>query len=540
MQDNTIDIRKELSNIKNCIANLQTETSNINKCIDNIQYILDEKEKMQLDISRLKRSFEEFESHDISSIDQTEVIITTQTSKSECNEILPVSQYQHNTLHIHKYSSSKRKKIDKHDEEFNKNKCPTINNNNNILDSIESNESNENKTPNKISFNEMHSENVTFDDKILHNLDRIKELNDLDDLILLNICSYLDIKSLCQFSLTCSYIKTLSNGSPWETIFKQKIGLSELIHTMTSRNSKWNWKDNFINAVKISQKWNNGGAQTTLTGHKKSIKILHFKNDKLFTCDENVIKEWDINSNKLIESFSIANEKYHTFCFDNNKLMISTVDTVRVYEQITNKLLFSLNNIISPVVSIKSNESNIYTGTWDGVIDLWSIINGNHITNINGHDKPIYCMDIKNDKIITGSSDKWLKIWDSLTCKCLGVLRGHTKTVLSTQLENNLIISGSKDNLIILWDIRSRTPVIGKLIGHNSDVTCIQFDYTKIVSGSKDKVIKVWDIRNHKWICNINGHSAGITCLEFDDNKIISGSDDAEINVWKFNDPIIL
>jgi len=50
------------------------------------------------------------------------------------------------------------------------------------------------------------------------------------------------------------------------------------------------WKGHGIEARKVSRKWELGGTQTTLTGHKKAIKNLQFRRNQLLTCDETVIK----------------------------------------------------------------------------------------------------------------------------------------------------------------------------------------------------------------------------------------------------------
>ena len=296
------------------------------------------------------------------------------------------------------------------------------------------------------------------------------------------------------------------------------------------------WKGHVIEARKVSRKWELGGTQTTLTGHKKAIKNLQFRRNRLLTCDETVIKEWDLETLKLKESFANSDQKFLTFRFDDEKLMVSTADTVRVYEQRTKKLLFDLEDIFSPIISLRFDGQRIWTGAWSGSIALWSARDGKKMVEMSGHSKPIYCMDAQEDLVVTGSSDKWLKAWtSSAPGSCLHTLKGHTRTVQSVQFEGHLIVSGSKDASIRLWDIRSPSPLIGALNGHTADVTCVRFDATKIVSGSADQSIKVWDMRTHKWMYNLVGHSAGVSCLEFTNAMIVSAAEDAEVKVWRFD-----
>ena len=354
----------------------------------------------------------------------------------------------------------------------------------------------------------------------------------------LRILAYLDPRSLCQVSLTCIYLKSLADSLPWQALFDQKLGLTWLVlRSLREHSAGLSWKGHVIEALKVSRKWELGGTQTTLTGHKKAIKSLQFRRNRLLTCDETVIKEWDLETLKLKDSFANLDQKFLTFRFDEEKLMVSTADTVRVYEQHTKKLLFDLEDIFSPIISLRFDSERIWTGAWNGSIALWSARDGKKMVDMSGHSKPIYCMDTQEDLIVTGSSDKWLKVWSSSSSggSCLHTLKGHTKTVQSVQLEGHLIFSSSKDASIRLWDIRSPSPLIGRLNGHTADVTCVRFDATKIVSGSAEQNIKVWDMRTHRWMYNFVGHSAGVSCLEFINAMIISAAEDAEVKVWRFD-----
>jgi WD40 repeat protein len=352
--------------------------------------------------------------------------------------------------------------------------------------------------------------------------------------LVLCILAYLDPRSLCQVSLTCTHLKSLADSQPWQALFDQKLGLSWLVlRSLRGRTAGLSWKGHVIEARKVSRKWELGGTQTTLSGHKKAIKNLQFRRNRLLTCDETVIKEWDLETLKLKESFANSDQKFLTFRFDDEKLMVSTADTVRVYEQHTKKLLFDLEDIFSPIVSLRFDSERIWTGAWNGSIALWSARDGKKVVEMSGHSKPIYCMDAQEDLIVTGSSDRWLKVWSSSSC--LHTLKGHTKTVQSVQFEGHLVVSSSKDASIRMWDIRSPSPLIAALNGHTADVTCVRFDATKIVSGSADQNIKVWDMRTHKWMYNLVGHSAGVSCLEFTNAIIVSGAEDAEVKVWRFD-----
>ena len=111
--------------------------------------------------------------------------------------------------------------------------------------------------------------------------------------LVLCILAYLDPRSLCQVSLTCTHLKSLADSQPWQALFDQKLGLSWLVLRRGVRGhaaAGLSWKGHVIEARKVSRKWELGGTQTTLTGHKKAIKNLQFRRNRLLTCDETVIR----------------------------------------------------------------------------------------------------------------------------------------------------------------------------------------------------------------------------------------------------------
>lgn len=63
-------------------------------------------------------------------------------------------------------------------------------------------------------------------------------------------------------------------------------------------------------------------------------------------------------------------------------------------------------------------------------------------------------MDIlSEDRIVSGSEDKLIKVWSLLTGECLKTLQGHQKYVWCVKAMSNgeTIISGSGDSTIKIW-----------------------------------------------------------------------------------------
>ncbi|MFA6089423.1 MAG: F-box-like domain-containing protein [Candidatus Woesearchaeota archaeon] len=360
-------------------------------------------------------------------------------------------------------------------------------------------------------------------------------VNMLSDKLLDLIISFLDAKSLCELSLVCSHMKNIADNSlAWFRIFDEKLGFSWVFGENLSEKRKYY----VIHSRVTTKKWETGGQQTTLIGHRKPIKQLRFIENLLMTCDENVVKEWDLKSKSLKEAFAVSDQKYLSLEFNLDKLLISTNDTISAYELRSKKMLYSLKNILSPIVCFRFNPFRIWTGAWNGSISVRRTNDGEKILDISGHNNPIYCLDVFDDTIVSGSSDKWLKLWNSQTGDLLHVFKGHSKTIQTVQIVSNFIISGSKDGTIRMWDARSSIP-IGKnystsQIAHNGGVSCLQFDEMKIVSGGFDNLIKVWDIRTCKFMYKFTEHETPITNLQFNRSMIVSGSEDGFVKVWEF------
>ncbi len=272
----------------------------------------------------------------------------------------------------------------------------------------------------------------------------------------------------------------------------------------------------------------------SLVGHHRRATCVRYNGNKLITCEDLFIREWDLKTLELVDSFACISPTIF-LGIHGDRLIVSSKDAVRVYDSHSKEFLFSLPEDFSFVTCLKFDHRRIVCGAWDGYIKIHAAPNGALLKTLVGHHNPIYCLDTSTGAIATGSSDKTVKLWLWDTSDCLRVLKGHTKTVNTLQLcsKTQLVVSGSKDKLVKLWDLRAPS-CIKTLSEHSDSVTCLQFNSTTLVTGCKDGFVRVWDLRSERLLQKHHAHAQGVNSLQFDSHKIVSGGEDNLVKLWQF------
>ena len=170
----------------------------------------------------------------------------------------------------------------------------------------------------------------------------------------------------------------------------------------------------------------------------------------------------------------------------DNRVAHSAINTIRIFNQSTNKYVLTL-------------------------------LNGHHNTcHIN-------CIDVLSDnRIVSGADDSTIKIYSIDTVKDGlhrfiynpdATLHGHDYSVTCLKvLPDDTIVSGSNDTTIKIWKKQHDGKYICEktLSGHYSAVTCLQILADgRIVSGSEDGSIRIWDLARNDGLCDmvLDGHT---------------------------------
>jgi WD40 repeat protein len=156
--------------------------------------------------------------------------------------------------------------------------------------------------------------------------------------------------------------------------------------------------------------------------HQAWVHLVAFSSDgnrALSASDDGIIKVWNVEDGKEINSFSNTDRMWATTFVPNR-----------------NQLLFGGN---------------------DGTIKVLDIATGKEIRTLKGHTGRVYAVAIAGSQVISGGHDGTLKLWDIETEQEIKSFQGHSDIVSSIVFSpnGNYALSGSYDKTLKLWGINN-------------------------------------------------------------------------------------
>jgi len=306
-----------------------------------------------------------------------------------------------------------------------------------------------------------------------------------------------------------------------------------------------------------------GNQLYTLTGHEKSIKSLSFSpNGKYIVTGgaDTYVIIWSTQTGELVRKLYSYMRSIDSFTFSSNGDYLATISNkLTVFNPNNGEVVFKAKEDGELVVSLAfSPDSNLFaTGSYEGVVILWSIQKLNLLYKRTNHNDYVKCITFNNkgEYLASGSLDKTIIIWRTSNMECLFTLADHKQRISSLCFSNlkNYLVSGSYDTDMIVWDIE-KGKNIRKLTEHKDIVwTIINHPNPKnsktkkeiFASASFDKTIRLWewdyeydDDNKSKYIGNsiaiLEGHEKAVKCIGFSPNGdyLASGSDDCMVIIW--------
>ena len=221
------------------------------------------------------------------------------------------------------------------------------------------------------------------------------------------------------------------------------------------------------------------------------------------------------------------------------------------------------NNITS--LSWMNNGICLGIGLPNGRIELWDVIKGSRIREIEAHIDRISCLSWNNYNISSGSKDKRIKNFDVRSPEGeTWTINHHKQEICSLKYspELDLLSSGGNDNVAYIWDVRklnNKLLNISNLNEINNNDFCSTKPYvvnnyhTAAVKamdwcpwqrhilatggGTKDKTIKVFNCDSNKIIKNVETGSQVCSLLwNKKEREIISshGFNKNQITIWNY------
>jgi WD40 repeat protein len=275
----------------------------------------------------------------------------------------------------------------------------------------------------------------------------------------------------------------------------------------------------------------------------KNSGFVDSKCNRIALDSEYGIKIYNIKTAKEIGFFNCNSEWNNIYIRINSNLLVSGSRSkiIRLWDINSKKEIQTFTGHSDEITTlfISNNGNLLASGSGDGIIKVWNIATGKEVRTLKGLSAKVISIDMSDDNkyLFSEYLDYTLWVWDINSGNKIGVFNCHSDlhNLLSFKRINNKSILGIYDNTIKQWDIETGREI--KIFkGHSEQVTSIflSVDNSLLISGSIDKTIKIWDIENNRIINEIETDWP-ILCVAIttDIQKIIAGDTADHLHFFK-------
>jgi hypothetical protein len=226
-------------------------------------------------------------------------------------------------------------------------------------------------------------------------------------------------------------------------------------------------------------------------GHAKAVKslVLANKSTTLYSAGSDaVIKEWDVESQKVLNEAKDKGE-INSICLQDNMLFSGSNDkTVKIWDTRSYKCIATLTAHSRAVKCLYVLGNYLFSGSNDQQVLVWSLQTNSVLTNLQGHEGWIKSLTGNKSTLFSGSHDETIRVWDLNTLQCKHTLKAKDKVeaLLATP---QALFSASGDYLEI-WD--STTYTQASSTNARTSILCLARHGPRIFCGSIGNHLKVW------------------------------------------------
>jgi len=182
-----------------------------------------------------------------------------------------------------------------------------------------------------------------------------------------------------------------------------------------------------------ASKWQTGRLVKTFSGHVRRISSISVSEDAKYLYTGSVdgtARRWDAKDGTCLMVYE--NNGFSVTCIHNSGKFLYTGgasfnNTIRKWDVKFGKELGTIEKSQghrSGITALRTDEENLYSGSWDGTVRSWRIQDCSHVNTYEGHQagSQIKALSVLNNLVATGSTDKTSRIFDKTTTECKFVI----------------------------------------------------------------------------------------------------------------------
>jgi WD40 repeat protein len=254
---------------------------------------------------------------------------------------------------------------------------------------------------------------------------------------------------------------------------------------------------------------------------------------------DNTAKLWDVESGKLIRSFS-------------DQINSNRKDKKKGKKNIENQFKGHSGPVIS--ASFSTDGNSILTVSKDRTAKLWEVSSGKVLHTFSGLNwlNPIAIFSPDNKNIITVTNDRKIKKWDIISGEIIDSLLGHKREIVTImfQPKTNVLLSISENRISHFWDMEemklieskiSPLQLVQPLFSKNSLMPLFDAEGKYLISGNFD--IQIIDLAtgeiNHTIKKDKPGRSFTNSVLSPDGKWLLTSYDDHTASLWNMSSGVL-
>ncbi|CAO1621528.1 unnamed protein product [Parajaminaea phylloscopi] len=199
------------------------------------------------------------------------------------------------------------------------------------------------------------------------------------------------------------------------------------------------------------------------------------------------------------------------------------------------------------MVRFSPDGQQLATGSWSGLVKLWSIPSATLRTELKGHldkvgglawhPRATLGQDEGAVNLVTGGADSKIQLWSLSSKSPLATLEGHAARVARVAFHpsGQYVASASFDGTWRLWSVERRSELLLQE-GHSKQVYTVEFqgDGALVASGGLDAIGRLWDLRTGRTAMVLDGHAKEILGTDFHPNgyQVATASGDDTVRIW--------